>query len=231
MRRVLILASLASLAAASPALAEQRSYPLSGFTSVGVGGADAVKVRVGGGYSVRAEGLPADLADLKIERKGDAIDIRRERGQWQRRGAKPVTVFVTMPRIEGANVGGSGSLDIDRADAKAFEANVGGSGMIAIGQLASNEATFNIGGSGSIRAAGRVNDLSVSIGGSGDVAAPTLTAAKADVTVAGSGSVRARVVGDADVTITGSGDVDLGPDARCDVTKMGSGRVTCRRRG
>lgn len=231
MRRVLILAALSGVAAAAPAAAEQRNFPVSGFDSVGVGGADRVVVRAGGSYSVRAEGLPADLAELKVERKGGAIDIGRERGAWKRRGAKPVTVFVTMPRISGANVGGSGSIDIDRADAKAFEGNVGGSGSIVVARLSSDAATFNIGGSGEVRAAGRVRDLSVSIGGSGQVEAPALTAAQADVTVAGSGSVRALVAGEAEVTITGSGDVDLGPNARCAVTKMGSGRVTCGRRG
>ena len=231
MRRVLILASLAAVTAASPAMAEQRSFPMSGFTSVGVGGADRVVVRVGGGFSVRAEGLPADLAELKIERKGDAIDIARQRDAWKRRDAKPVTVFVSMPRIDGANVGGSGSMDIDRAEAKAFEANVGGSGSIMVAQLAADEATFNIGGSGGVRAAGRVRDLSVSIGGSGQVSAPGLTAAQADITVAGSGGVRTLVNGQADVTLTGSGNVDLGPNSRCSVTKMGSGRVTCGRRG
>lgn len=231
MRSTLMLALFPILAAVAPAAAEQRSFDLSGFTTVGLGGADRVMVTLGQGYSVRAEGLPADLAELKVERRGDAIDIGRQKNAWQRRGAKAVTVFVTLPRIYGANVGGSGSMQIDRVEAKEFEANVGGSGSIAIGRVSADTLTANIGGSGSVRAAGAARQLDVSIGGSGEFAGAGLASAGADVTLAGSGSVRTMVNGQADVTITGSGSINLGPRSRCSVTKIGSGQVACGSRG
>lgn len=56
-----------------------RTYMVSDFSTIDLRGASDVDVRVGTGFSVRAQG-PVELLDrLKIEREGDTLEIGRAR--------------------------------------------------------------------------------------------------------------------------------------------------------
>lgn len=204
-----------------------RTYQVADFTKVALRGADAVDVRVGSAFSVRAEGDAEVLEYLKIEKDGDTLKIgRRNRAgfDWGRRQAK---VFVTMPRIVEGQTAGSGDMTIDRAEGASFEADSAGSGTISIATLAVDEVEFDVAGSGGVRAGGTAKSVKIGIAGSGSVDAGGLKANAANVSIAGSGSVKLDVTGNAKVSIAGSGDVDLGASAKCSVTKMGSGNVRC----
>lgn len=203
-----------------------RSYSAADFTTIDQRGPDSVDVRVGAGFSVRAEGDPKVLDKLKIERDGQRLRIGRQRSAfgWSTSAAQ---IYVTMPRIEAAGLAGSGDIAIDRVDGTRFSGDIAGSGSLKIGRVAVDAFKLSIAGAGDVAAAGDARALTVSIAGSGDVDAAKLRAAGATVSIAGSGSVRADVEGDARVSIMGSGDVDLGSKARCTVSKMGSGTVTC----
>lgn len=226
MFRVILVVAPLLAAVAAPASAAERRFPIDGFTAVGVGGFDHARVAIGGGFSIRAEGLPADLAELRIERRGNALDIDRIKGR-HRPGARAVTVYVTMPAITAASVGGSGSIAVDRARADAISLSVGGSGSITVAALDAGHAAVNIGGSGSVAAAGTARDLTVALGGSGRAALRRVTARTATVSISGSGAVDAAVDGDATVMASGSGSVDLGPRSHCTVTRAGSAQVRC----
>jgi len=207
---------------------DTRSFAVADFTKVDLRGSDNVEVSVGPAFSVRATG-PAKLLDrLKIERDGDTLKVGRQDRigiGWDNLGH--ATIHVTMPRIEGAGIAGSGDLRVDRATGDRFAGSTAGSGDLTIGALAVKDADFDIAGSGSIAASGSAEKLSISIAGSGDLAAAGLRATSAKASVAGSGSIRADVDGEASVSILGSGDVDLGAKARCRTSKMGSGTVRC----
>lgn len=207
---------------------DSRSFAVADFTAVELAGPDDVDVRVGSGFSVRAEGDEAQLAKLRIERVGDRLKVGRIRKSglnWS--SGKGLKVYVTMPRITAAELAGSGNLSVDRAEGASFRGDLAGSGNFSVGTLAVRDTRLSIAGSGNVRTAGATESLKIDIAGSGDVAAEGLAAASADVSIAGSGGVRARVNGPAKITIMGSGDVDLGDGARCSTTKMGSGSVRC----
>ena len=206
-----------------------RSYDVKGFTEVSLAGSDDVDVRVGPAFSVRAEGPTEVLDRLRIDRRGDALTVGRKRGLNLGTVRGSAKVFVTLPRITGASVAGSGDLAVDRAEGERFEGSLAGSGNLSVGALGVRGATFNLAGSGDVTAAGRAERLDVSIAGSGNVDARGLRAGSADVSIAGSGDVNAAVNGPATVNLVGSGDADLGPDARCTVHKMGSGSARCAR--
>lgn len=203
-----------------------RSYAVADFTTVEQRGPDDVDVRVGSGFSVRAEGEPDVLDRVKIIHDGKRLRITRVRSgfSWRSGAAK---IYVTMPRIEAASLAGAGDIAIDRIDGAAFVGDIAGAGSLSLGRVAVESLRLSIAGSGNVAAAGEARSFSVSIAGSGDVDAAKLRAATANVKIAGSGSVRAAVDGDAKVSIMGAGDVDLGPKARCDVEKMGAGEVRC----
>lgn len=204
----------------------ERHYAASGFDEVGLGAPADVEVRIGSGYSIVATGTPSAFDKLKVVLDGHGLNIETRRGTHWAAGDR-MHFVVTMPRIAAANIGGSGSIAIDRAEGNRFDGNVGGSGNIDVHALHVQQAHFAIGGSGTIKAAGAADRLDVSIGGSGGVQAGPLVAQTAAISVAGSGGVHATVRRSADVSIVGSGDVTLAGGAKCNVTKMGSGSVHC----
>lgn len=209
---------------------DSRSYAVAGFDAIDLRGSDDVDVRVGAGFSVRAQGPSNELDRLRIERVGDTLKVGRRNGTrfgWSKGGH--VKVSVTLPRLAGAGIAGSGSMAIDRVEGAKFDGEIAGSGDLTVAALQVERAQLSIAGSGSIRASGNAGTLDVDIAGSGDVDAPGLRARSAKVSIAGSGDVTAAVAGDARIDLMGSGDVDLGPQARCTTSKMGSGTVRCAR--
>ncbi|QCB41185.1 DUF2807 domain-containing protein [Sphingomonas sp. PAMC26645] len=207
-----------------------RTFQVAGFNGIDLRGSDDVDVRVGTGFSVRAEGPSEQLDRLRIERDGDTLNIGRKNGAsmgWSK-GAK-VKVYVTLPRLTDASVSGSGNMAVDRVEGGGFEGGIAGSGNLDIAAIKVDVAKFTIAGSGTAHASGTARDLKVDIAGSGDLDGTRFEAQSATVEIAGSGSVRAVVNGAAKVAMLGSGDVDLGSKSRCTISKMGSGRVRCGR--
>jgi len=201
-----------------------RSYAARDFTRVAIAGPDDVEVRVGD-FAVHAEGDPAVLDRLVIQRDGSSLRVGRRNGMtWSKGKAR---VIVTMPKIEEAAISGSGSFRIAGVEGPRFRGAISGSGDIAVDAMRAGEVEFGISGSGNVTAAGQAQSLSVRVSGAGDVQARGLTAARATVSVAGSGNVTATVRGPAEVRLAGSGDIDLGADARCTTRKAGSGTVRC----
>lgn len=210
-----------------------RSYAVADFTGIVLQGNTDVDVRVGAGFSVRAEGPAGDLDTLRIGRDGSMLEISRKRAGLFSWGwgndHDAVKVYVTLPRLREVVVAGSGTIAVDRVEGASFEASTAGSGDLNIATLAVDAAEVSVAGSGTVRAGGSAKRLEVNIAGSGSLDAAGLRVERARVSVAGSGDVRAAVSGDANVDLIGSGDVDLGAQARCRVSKIGSGSVRCGR--
>jgi hypothetical protein len=204
-----------------------RTFAVAGFDTIELRGSDDVDVRVGSGFSVRAQG-PSDVLDrLQIARRGSALRIGRKSGGFTWSDGDALKVMVTMPRIAGAKVAGSGDITIDRVEGSRFDSSTTGSGTLAIRAMQIDEAALSVAGSARVTVAGAAKRLVVRIAGSGDVDARAMRIDTAKVSVAGSGSIRANVSGQADVDLAGSGNVDLGTTARCKVRSVGSGTVRC----
>lgn len=204
-------------------------YRATEFHNVAYGLPGQVDIRVGPAWSVRATGPAAAFANLRvaIERGTLAIEHRYRDGKADLPIERQVHFTITVPRLTGVALGGSGGMTVDRVSGASFDAAVGGSGSLAIGDVAVDRAEVSIGGSGNVTARGSTRSLSINLGGSGSLQAPGLRAASAQVASAGSGRIEATVDGPATVSLVGSGSVDLGPTARCTVTRMGKAQVRC----
>ncbi|HEX8383518.1 MAG TPA: head GIN domain-containing protein [Sphingomonas sp.] len=205
-----------------------RDYAMTGFSEVDLRGSDDVDVRVGPAFSVRAQGPAAELDKLEITRSGDTLRIGRKKTvgmNWS--DGEGVKVFVTLPRLTGAAVSGSGDLTVDRVEGERFAGGVAGSGSLAVGAMRAGEVTLSVAGSGDVVGAGMARVLRMDIAGSGDIDARQVTASEARISIAGSGNARATVNGPARIDLAGSGDVDLGGSPRCTTSKVGSGEVRC----
>lgn len=230
---LIVLTSLAACTGAADSKASggsggSRSFAVDGFSAVEATGPDDVDVRVGSGFSIRAEGDPATLDKLEIVRNGDTLEVRRTSGTgWSWGGDRGVKVYITMPRITAARITGSGDMAIDHVEGEGFKAGGTGSGDLSIASINVRHVDVDLTGSGGISAAGSAGSGSVSITGSGDLDAAGLKLGQATVVVRGSGGVTAAVAGPVRVDVTGSGDVTLTGGARCTTDRTGSGDVSC----
>lgn len=236
--RYIALAALIPLAACSGGNATtkasgvngNKTFAIDGFSAVDATGPDDVDVRVGSGFSIRAEGDTGIMANLEIVKNGDTLEIRRKSRSgfhWGGGERGHVKIYVTMPRITAASTTGSGDMAIDHVDGDGFKVSATGSGDLSIASMAVQRADFSLTGSGNVSSSGTAKSGNFSVTGSGDIDAAKLSLSQADVSVMGSGGVSATVAGPAKVDVMGSGDVTLTGGAKCTTTKMGSGSVTC----
>jgi hypothetical protein len=240
MRNSLIIVTAASAALAGCQVHAQeggggpdvsRTYQVGDFQKVEVAGPYDVQVRTGANVSVSAHGSQKLLERTVVEVEGDKLVIRPEhRGGWFHIGWSThgkATFVVTVPKINGATIAGSGDVHVDRVTGPEFEGTVAGSGGIEVAQLDVQKLKLAIAGSGGVKGAGKAQSADYSIAGSGDVDAGAIQTQDLKVSIAGSGGVHAHSSGTADVSIMGSGDVDVSGGAKCKVSKMGSGNARC----
>ena len=228
MIRNLTLALVVAATAATGALAAEQSFPVGGFDHIALGGSPDVGVTTGSAVSVRATGDQRALDRLDIRVEGGVLRIGKKRGgNWSWGNYGPVRIAVTVPMIRGVEIGGSGSVAVDRIKVPAFAASIGGSGSMKIGALDVHDASFSVAGSGNVTAAGRCDTAKIDIAGSGRLGLAGLKCQTLSASIAGSGNIDATAVQTASVSVMGSGDARIGGGARCSVSKHGSGTVTC----
>jgi hypothetical protein len=209
-----------------------RNYQVGNFQEIEVAGPYEVDVRTGGTPGVAARGSQKLLERTVVEVRGDKLLIRPQEQHgffhfgWSTHGKASFTV--TVPRLSGATIAGSGDIKVDKVQGDRFEGTVAGSGGLNVAAMDVQSLKLSIAGSGGVKAgAGKAQSAQYDIAGSGDVDAAAVHTQQTKVSITGSGSVRANASGSADVSIMGSGDVDVTGGAKCSISKAGSGDVRC----
>jgi hypothetical protein len=239
MRNALIALPLLMLAACGAANSESRaagpdgtrSFAVSAFDAVSLGGSDNVRVVRGPTISVIATGPQRvlDLLDIRVENNTLKIDRKSGRTNWLRGDYRGATVTVTMPTISAAAVAGSGDMTVDRADGPAFVAAVEGSGNLRVATIAVKRAALSAEGSGDLTLSGTATDATMATEGSGNIDARGLVSQQATIAVEGSGDISATVRQRATIAVEGSGNVDVIGTDNCTIVKEGSGSARCSR--
>lgn len=110
----------------TPALADEKSFEVSGFTNIDTSVGVNVDVSVGSDFSVRATGSEKDLERLKVAAKDDTLYISRKLKKGWGRSAS-VRVAVTLPKLEALEASSGSSIDADGiiADGFSIDASTG----------------------------------------------------------------------------------------------------------
>lgn len=205
-----------------------RSFAVTDFTGVELAGSDNVVVTRGEGFSIVATG-PQDILDkLEVQVSNGVLVISRESQKMSWGSGATATIAVTLPRLDKAELSGSGELTVDAASGDAVELVLSGSGNLDIANVTAKALDVALAGSGDLTIkGGKADSGDISLAGSGDVDAQGVTLTRADISIAGSGNVDATATGTADVSVIGSGDVRLGGGAKCDSSAVGSGKISC----
>lgn len=224
------LAMIMVLALASPSLAAERRYSISDFERIRLVGAARVVVDTARATTVRASGDREALDDLLVEVTDRTLVIQPAGGRVMTEGKRasgPVTIYVTVPRISGARLNGSGAITLSDFGGLQSDIALAGSGQISVSRLKSDNLAVRLSGSGTLTLAGTAQRVDANIKGSGSLAAAKLDAADVKLSAASSGTISLAARRTAGVIATGSGTVVIAGAPACTVQNIGTGTVTC----
>ncbi|WP_394269025.1 head GIN domain-containing protein [Qipengyuania sp.] len=191
-------------------------------TGIALAGVDRVIVTSGAAYEINVSGDPEAVAALRFKIEDGTLEIGRKRGQ----SSGKALVRVSLPRVQGLALAGSGMIEA-RGIEDAADIALAGSGTVKAMNVAARELSIAINGSGDVLAAGTARQLDISIAGSGSAMMPQLRTEQGSVSIMGSGDAEFASDGEVAASIAGSGNVTVRGAARCTLSKAGSGDLHC----
>ncbi|GHA79018.1 head GIN domain-containing protein [Pontibacter akesuensis] len=199
---------------------ETRSLQLANISGVDVSGNAKVYISRGSQQSVEVRGQANVLDELETKVEDGVWSVEFDRCL---RNHEPVEVYITVPELQRAHVGGSGYIELkDMFESRAFDTSVSGSGDILL-RVATERLDADISGSGTIRAAGMANRQDVSISGSGKYKAQDAMSREVSISISGSGEAEVNASEQLNADISGSGRVYYTGSGNSSVS--GSGKV------
>jgi hypothetical protein len=136
-----------------------------------------------------------------------------------------VQYFLTLPRLDGLVVDGSGDVEVATVPTDALSIEVTGAGDVEVSGVAVQQLRVALSGSGNVESEGSAAVQEVLVEGAGDYDGSSLDSRQATVTVSGSGDADVRVTGELTAVVTGSGDIEYTGGAQVSSTVEGSGEV------
>lgn len=212
----------------SPATVKE-TRNVAGFTKISFGVSGNLYVNIGAEFKVELEGGQSLLDNISTEVSGGRLIIRKE--NWRRNMNERVTVYITMPEINGMGVSGSGKAELmDAVKTKDLDLSVSGSGKLLTADIMTTSMNCSISGSGDIilGGGGNINTAEVSISGSGSYSGEAARIGSMDISISGSGNCSCYVTEQLKASVSGSGNVTYQGSPRLDVRSSGSGRVRSR---
>ena len=201
------------------------------FTKVSYGISGELILRIGPECSLTIEGDRDDIEEIITTVSGDRLTIRQDNwGFGFRNMNEKVTIYLTMPEVEGIGVSGSGRLSVaDPIEADDLDLSVSGSGRISTSAVSADDLHCGISGSGDIiLGKGSIDEATISISGSGGFSGEEADIDRLDVSISGSGSARCGEVDELEARVSGSGNVTYSGSPKVNARVSGSGHVRSR---
>jgi len=176
-----------------------RTYDLTGFDRIEIGGVYEFDVIAGRAFSIEISGAPDEMERVDVsvadgELILDQTRRKNKRRKWRNRG---LDATITLPSLRAIDVSGIVDGDIIGVEADAFDADFSGVGSVEL--------------------EGTCGHLKADISGIGDFNAKGLECRTADVSVSGIGDVDIYAEDEIALSVGGIGDVDIyGDPARVD---------------
>ena len=196
---------------------------VSGFTGIAMSVPGQLELRLGPTESLTIEADDNLLPLIETTVSHGTLQIRPKRDQ----DIDPTVlrIVVQARQVELLSLAGSGSISADALKGAALKLDVGGSGSIVLQRADIEELSVSMAGSGNANLAGRARTLKVSVAGSGNVSAAALPADEARVSIAGSGLATVSARSSLRASIAGSGSVRYQGDPKVERSIAGSGDI------
>ncbi|MBT1702137.1 head GIN domain-containing protein [Chryseosolibacter indicus] len=222
------------------------------FTKVAFRFPGKLYLKQGSSQKVELEGENDVLKEVETKVEDNKLIIGKEGkwSDWKFGSDDKITVYITIPTIEGVSVGGSGDvIGQGKITGNDFDLKVSGSGSLQLDIDAKGEVEADVSGSGDIDLKGKCRSFESSVSGSGKVVLASAISERAEFAVSGSGKIQASgsaesvktsisgsgkvLAADLEVKrcvvkISGSGDVEISVKDELDASISGSGSVAYR---
>lgn len=208
---------------------EKETRDLDGFTKINFGVSGDLYVNIGNEFKVVLEGSQSLLDNIETDISSGKLTIKKD--NWRLNMNEKVTIYVTLPEIEGLSVSGSGRAEImDVVKGDNLSLSVSGSGKLYTSGVEINSMNSSISGSGDIIVGGDgdISSADLAISGSGSYKGEDARAASMSVRISGSGSCLCNVSESLKASVSGSGNVTYVGNPKVDARISGSGRVRSR---
>jgi hypothetical protein len=198
------------------------------YTAISSSGFWDVMVGYGESSSIIVEGDENLLQYIETEVEGNKLVIKTK-GKVNLRSKNKVTVYVSVTRLTGVSLSGSGDIMGEgkfRNDGPT-DFHLSGSGNIRMGFDKIGTADVSVSGSGNVQLTGSAKAVNAKVSGSGNIDCSDLISDDATARISGSGNIRVNANKSVDANISGSGGVTY-RGAATDVRKhvSGSGRLS-----
>ena len=207
---------------------EKETRNVKDFTKVSFGVAGNLYINIGPEFKVVLEGEKRYLDNVITEVSGGKLVIKNE--NW--RMNEKVTVYITMPELNGLGVSGSGKAEIkDAVKTGNLNLSVSGSGKLNASEVIVSNLECSISGSGDISmgSGGSSTKAGISISGSGNYFGESFKISSAEIHISGSGNCECNVTESLHASVSGSGNVTyVGSNPKLDAHVSGSGKVRSR---
>ena len=221
------------------------------FTKISFGFPGKLYLKQGSPQKVELEGNKDVLEEIETEVSNGRLRIGQE-DKWfnWKSGDNKITVYITVPNIDGVSVSGSGDIiGQTKINTNDIDLNVSGSGSLTLDVEANGDVEANVSGSGDMNLKGHFESFESDVSGSGNVVLNATIDGMADFGISGSGKVQASGSADGvkanisgsgkvlaanletnrcDIRISGSGDVEINVKNELDANISGSGSVSYR---
>jgi len=177
-------------------------------------------------YSMRVE-ADENLLEYVTTTVRDGVLIIGRDNDYCVRSSSAVYIEIYAPRLEKAELTGSGSIDANGYNCSEFLVRNSGSGDINIRGLIADKLSAVITGSGDIYLDGAASEAKYTLSGSGDINAFSLKSNNCKVASSGSGDVNCHAYFQLEITLSGSGDVEYSGPTTLEpvINNSGSGSV------
>ena len=211
---------------------DKETRDVKNFTKVSFGVAGNLYINIGSEFKVVLEGEKRILDNVITEVSGGKLVIKNENWRMNNwRMNEKITVYITVPELNGLGVSGSGKAEIkDAIKTGDLNLSVSGSGKLYTSEVAVSNLDCSISGSGdiSLGSAGSSAKAGISISGSGNYFGESFKIGSAEIHISGSGNCECNVTESLRASISGSGNVTYGGNPKLDAHVSGSGKVRSR---
>ncbi|AQG79453.1 GIN domain-containing protein [Spirosoma montaniterrae] len=185
-----------------------RQFTVGKFAKTDVSGAFVVRFRKGDAYKVVADGREEDLEDVKVDTKGNTLEVYIDRQRlfdWGNR--KRIGLTITVPRIEELKLSGASKAQLT-GFGKADKLNIEMSGAcrtVFDGDV--DKLSIDLTGASNAVLRGRAGQLDADLSGASKIEATSLQVDKATVDASGASRADLGKVGTLDSETSGASKV------------------------
>ena len=206
---------------------------VSGFNKVLVEGAGRIIITQGDKESLIIETDDNLMEYIKVEVKGDTLEIGFEdnvvfssgRGRIALDPTDGFVFRISVIDLNAIAVSGAADIEIEKIKTDQFDITLSGAGLVAVDDLDARTLNVLVSGAGDVNLAGRVDNQVVRLSGLGHYQAFSLESQVAAITISGAGGANVWVTESLDVSISGAGDVKYYGDPSVTPSISGVGRI------